>query len=78
MLRLAGAGSPPPCCAEKLKFVGLTVSTGAGTVTVAEADFVVSALLAAFTVTVVSLATAGAVNRPALLIMPALLDQLTV
>jgi len=47
------------------------------TVTLAEADLVVSALLTAFTVTLVFAVTLGAVNSPAVEIDPAVADHVT-
>ena len=45
--------------------------------TVALPDLLVSATLVALTVTVWSAVTAGAVNRPAVLIVPPVVDQVT-
>ena len=82
MLKVAGAGLVPPCVAEKLRLIGLTVRAGTGagafTVIVALADLDVSAALVALTVTVVSVVTVGAVNNPEALIVPAVADQVTV
>lgn len=47
------------------------------TVIVALADLVLSATLVAVSVIVVSLLTTGAVNRPELLTVPAVTDQVT-
>jgi hypothetical protein len=72
-------GLVPPCCAEKFKLLGITESTGDGafTVTVALDDLLVSAVLVALIVTVWSLLTAGAVNKPALVALPAVAVQVT-
>ena len=71
------AGLPPPCCAVNIRFVGLTESAavGAFTVTGALADLLAFATLVAFTVIVWSVVTVGAVNKPALLIVPPVADQ---
>jgi len=53
------------------------VSAGAVTDTVAESDFVVSATEVAVTITVVFVATVGAVNSPVEVIVPALVVQVT-
>ncbi len=50
---------------------------GAVTVTVAEADFVVSATEVATTVTIVEAVTVGALKSPVLEIVPAEADQVT-
>jgi hypothetical protein len=79
MFKMLAGGLAPACCPVKLRVVGLTESTAAGafTVTVALADLLVSAVLVAFTVTVRSAVTAGAVNRPDGLIVPPVADQVT-
>jgi hypothetical protein len=77
--RVCGAGSLPPCCAEKDKLTGATLNAGTGafTVTVADADFVGSEMLVAVTVAVVSTVTVGALNRPLPLTVPAVDDHVT-
>lgn len=79
MFKTLAGGFAPPCCPVKLTVVGLTESTGAGafTVTVALADLLVSATLVAFTVTVRSAVTVGAVNRPEGLTIPLVVNQVT-
>jgi hypothetical protein len=76
----APGGLVEPCTAEKFKLAGLTASTGpeAGegafpfplTLTVALADVVGSARLAALTTSVMSAVVAGAVSTPVALIEP--------
>lgn len=69
------------CCAASVRMLavaGVTeteVTVGALTVTVADADLVLSATLVAVTVTVAFVA--GAVSRPAPVIVPADVDQVT-
>ena len=68
---------PEATVAEVGEMVTATDVDGGVMVTVALADFVVSAWLVALTVTVVVVVTVGAVKRPALEIVPALVDHVT-
>jgi len=68
---------PEATVAEVGEMVTATDVDGGVMVTVALADFVVSAWLVALTVTVVVVVTVGAVKRPALEIMPPLVDHVT-
>src|ERR1700677_4170325 len=70
----------PTVTLPKLMLVGFRVrmpAAAAFTVTVALADLVLSATLAAFTVTVSVEVTVGAVNSPVVLTVPAVADQVT-
>jgi hypothetical protein len=66
---------PPVCTAAVAGETATEVTTGAATVTVEEADLVVSALLVAVTVTVP--AVVGAVKTPAEVMLPAVAFQAT-
>jgi hypothetical protein len=63
----------------KLRLAAFTDSTGTGAFTVTEtlANLLISATLVALTVTAGSVVTVGAVNRPAVLIVPPEADQVT-
>jgi hypothetical protein len=67
----------PVCRLAGLHVVVTPVMAGADTVTVAESDFVGSVAEVAVTLTVVLVATRGAVNSPVAVIVPALAVQLT-
>jgi len=68
---------PEATVAEVGEMVTATDVDGGVMVTVALADFVVSAWLVALTVTVVVVVAVGAVKRPVLEIVPALVDHVT-